>query len=80
LRVAAISVERKGFCDLCHSFFVLYSSRVYRTASSDISDFAGMKDRVEIVCQLKSWYSETHKQSVCEENAVYVSHGMICMY
>ena len=44
-------------------FFVSYSSRVYRTAHSDISDFAGMKDRVEIVCQLKYWYRETHKLS-----------------
>ena len=29
-----------------------------RTAHSDISDFAGMKDWVEIVCQLKYWYKE----------------------
>jgi len=59
-------------------FFVLYSSRVCRTAHNDIRDFAGMKDRVEIVCQLKYWYRKIH--IVCEENAVHGSQSIICMY
>jgi hypothetical protein len=57
-------LKGKDFVIYAIRFFVLHSSRVYRTAHSDISDFAGMKDRVEIVCQLKYWYRETHKYSV----------------